>query len=208
MKPLGTFCIFHGQLRGARFALPRASTLRLRAICNLIDVMFLWPSKAIATTFFKAIFLLLFQVRRDSILRMNECRACFFPFSCCYVVILVWSLILSGIWGLRERSTGLLSPLGSCLIYPKTTDAFLIAFLFSLRAKEEKERNEKKVTYSLLYYSFFFPSTRGPIWHHWSLVCARFYTSATSRFLATWKSWFRTSKAWDTCQTGMGYERT
>ena len=61
MKPLGTFCIFHGQLR---FALPRASTLRLRAICNLIDVMFLWPSKAIATTFFKAIFLLLFQVRR------------------------------------------------------------------------------------------------------------------------------------------------
>ena len=78
----------------------------------------------------------------------------FFPFSCCYVVILVWSLILSGI--ILEALVLSLRCRGSCLIYPKTTDAFLIAFLFSLRAKEEKERNEKKVTYSLLYYSFFF----------------------------------------------------
>ena len=85
-----------------------------------------------------------FQVRHPFLLRRNfqpiskkewMCGL-FFPFSCCYVVILVWSLILSGI--ILEALVLSLRCRGSCLIYPKTTDAFLIAFLFSLRRRKEK----------------------------------------------------------------------
>ena len=80
----------------------------------------------------------------------------FFPFSCCYVVILVWSLILSGI--ILEALVLSLRCRGSCLIYPKTTDAFLIAFLFSLR-----RRKEKSSLFLLHSFPVFF--SFGPIWH-------------------------------------------
>ena len=148
-----------------------------------------------------------FQVRHPFLLRRRNFQpiskkewmcGLFFPFSCCYVVILVWSLILSGI--ILEALVLSLRCRGSCLIYPKTTDAFLIAFLFSLR-----RRKEKSSLFLLHSFPVFFIRANLASCHWSSLL---FYTRHLGTKEATlyrdsgnWESSFRTSKAWDMSQT-------
>ena len=94
-------------------------------------------------------------------------RGLFFPFSCCYVVILVWSLILSGIIRealvLREEHwPPFPQPPRKLLDISQDNRRILDCLSFLVEKKEEKKR--KKVTY---FYSPSIPSlfSFGPIWH-------------------------------------------
>ena len=141
-------------------------------------------------------------------------RGLFFPFSCCYVVILVWSLILSGIIRealvLREEHwPPFPQPPRKLLDISQDNRRILDCLSFLVEKKEEKKR--KKVTY---FYSPSIPSlfSFGPIWHRViEVVCCsilhalpRKKSKKKPRAIpdsGNWESSFRTSKAWDMSQT-------